>query len=84
MNRYYYTFGDDTGYPFQNGWIIIEADTWEQAHIIFRNNFKCCHEHVLNCSFFYNEQQWKKMHPEENWRGYKCYGVYTKDGRKDE
>ena len=35
MNDYYITFGSE-GQPFKGGWIIIEAETIEQACKIFR------------------------------------------------
>ena len=35
MNNYYITFGSE-GQPFKGGWIIIEAETIEQACKIFR------------------------------------------------
>lgn len=75
MNRYYYTFGSADYFPFQNGWIIIEAKTFAQADDVFKKHFPCRHDNVLNCSFSYDEQRWREMNPEENWRGWKCYGL---------
>jgi len=76
MNKYYYTFGSDKMFPFQNGWIVIKADSWKSAHEIFMKHFPCRNGgNTLNCAFFYDEKQWENLHT-ENWNGYKCYGIY--------
>lgn len=78
--RWYYTFGSDERYPFRNGWVIIEADSQNEAHAIFRASFpdRPGHEGTLNCAFYYTDAQWAEMDPEHNWNGYKCHGVYSR------
>lgn len=39
MNRYFYTFGSDPGFPYQNGWVEIRADSFEEADRKFRARF---------------------------------------------
>ena len=39
MNRYFYTFGSDPGFPYQNGWVEIRADSFEEADRKFRAQF---------------------------------------------
>lgn len=75
MNKYFYTFGSDSGFPFQNGWVEVHANSWEQAHEKFRAHFPDRHENTINCSFFYDGKRWKGMDPEHTWRGYHCYAV---------
>lgn len=31
MNRYFYTFGSDPGFPYQNGWVEVRAASREEA-----------------------------------------------------
>lgn len=63
MKRFYYTFGINDRFPFKNGYIIIEADNKRQANSFFKALFPNPeHEDILNCSFYYNEEQWKKSH----------------------
>lgn len=75
--NFFYTFGSDSGFPFQNGWVVIKAKSLTEAHDIFMRHFPCREPGVLNCAFYYTEEAWKRMDPENNWSGYKCYGVYS-------
>lgn len=75
MNRFFYTFGSDSGFPFQNGWVEVHASDWNEAHEKFRARFPDRHENTVNCSFFYSEEQWHRMDPEHAWHGYRCYAV---------
>lgn len=75
MNKYYYTFGSDPMSPYRNGWVEVHADTWHEAHGKFRAKFPDRHANTINCSFFYDERQWKKMNPEVNWHGWKCHEI---------
>ena len=34
---FYYTFGSDGRYPFQNGWVTVTAETMKKANGLFRN-----------------------------------------------
>lgn len=76
MNKFYYTFGTDEGFPFKAGWIIMYANTRQEANMKFRTLFPDRHEGTLNCSFVYNEARWAEMDPEHTWTGWKCYGTY--------
>ena len=75
MNRYFYTFGSDPGFPYHEGWVEVRANTWEEAHEKFRARFPDRHEGILNCAFFYDEGAWKRMDPEHTWIGWKLYEV---------
>ena len=74
---FYYTFGSDYGFPFQDGWVEIIASNREEADEIFVRHFPCRHPNTLNCSFVYTEAEWLEMDPARNWHGYKRYGTYT-------
>ena len=74
MSKFYFTFGSHSQYPYQNGYIIIEADSLTQAteyfKILFPNPDK---PYLLRCAFYYNEKQWEKA--TEN-HLMKYYGTY--------
>lgn len=77
MNKYYYTFGSDPGFPYQNGWVEIHANSWEEADQKFRARFpdRPGHEGIMNFSFSYSEERWTKMDPEHTWHGWKLHEV---------
>ncbi len=55
--KIFYTFGSDERFPFQGGWIEVEARNIRQAHAIFRAHYPDRTQGVLNCSDYYDEQQ---------------------------
>lgn len=75
MNKYFYTFGSSSGFPYQCGWVEVHAASWQEAHEKFRTRFPDRHENTLNCAFFYDEEKWAQMDPEHTWTGWKCYEV---------
>lgn len=75
MKNFYYTFGSDPIFPYRNGWVVVRAASWEEAHQKFRARFPDRHENTLNCSFFYDEEQWANMNPEHTWTGWQCCEV---------
>lgn len=75
LQCFYYTFGSDPKFPYQNGWVIVAAHDWEEAHEKFRAHFPDRHENTLNCAFFYDARQWQRMDPENNWKGWVCHAI---------
>ncbi|USF25543.1 hypothetical protein N510_000455 [Firmicutes bacterium ASF500] len=77
LNRYFYTFGSDPGFPYQNGWVEVRATSREEAERKFRARFpdRPGHEGIMNYAFCYNEQRWAEMDPEHTWHGWKCFEV---------
>ena len=75
VSNYYYTFGCSPGFPYRDGWVIVKAASWEEAHQKFRDRFPDRHENTLNCSFFYDAEKWDQMDPEHRWTGWKLYEV---------
>lgn len=61
MNRYYFTFGSDKNLPYQNGYVIVLADTVLDAIAKFRMKFPDKYRGNINCSFFYTSEQWKRV-----------------------
>lgn len=39
MNKFFYTFGSDEKFPYQNGWVEVHAADWNEAHEKFRARF---------------------------------------------
>ena len=74
-NKYYYTFGSDPKFPYQDGWVEVRATSWEEAHAKFRARFPDRHEGTLNCAFFYDEAKWMEMDPESAWHGHECHEI---------
>lgn len=59
---FYYTFGSYEGYPFQNGYIIIMAETIRQANYKFMQKYPNPREEdVLNCSNNYDAEEWERI-----------------------
>ena len=59
---FYYTFGSFEGYPFQNGYIIIKAETIRQANYRFMQEYpNPRNEDVLNCSDYYDAKAWERI-----------------------
>ena len=57
MNRYYFTFGTDERYPFQLGYLIIEARDRHAAREIFKAYFPNRKgSDLLNCASVYSEE----------------------------
>ncbi len=59
MKKLYFTFGSDPGFPYQNTYIIVMADTERKAVEKYRAKFPDRHEGIVNCAFWYTEEQWR-------------------------
>ncbi len=75
MPKFFYTFGSDERFPYQNGWVEVHAADWSEAHEKFRARFPDRNPNVINCSFFYDEKRWREMDPEHTWHGFRCHEV---------
>lgn len=60
MKTWYFTFGRESRFPFQNGYITIEAPTARAAYEIFDCYFPPRVEgsDISNFSFCYSEEEW--------------------------
>lgn len=58
LKKFYFTFGSDEHFPYQNGYIIILAANMKKAQEIFRSHYPDRYPGCLNCAFFYDEMSW--------------------------
>ena len=62
MNKYYFTFGSDERYPFQNGHLIVEANDINDAIKCFQKHYpNRPNSDTINCAFYYSEKQWSNV-----------------------
>lgn len=78
LNRYFFTFGSDPGFPYQRGWVEVLAPDLPAAVAGFQRKFPDRHPGTVNCAFWYTEEQFLKKwagvlgaYPEE-----KCHEVF--------
>ena len=64
-SKFYFTFGSDPGFPYQNTYLIVHAKDMKEAIEKFRANFKDRHKDTINCAFYYSEAQWEKSEGEK-------------------
>lgn len=81
MEKYYFTFGSDEGFPFQNTYIVIIASSYRDAVNYFQSKYPNRASHCMNCSDCYNEKEWentrkyyKSIAPEKIFWTETCYG----------
>ena len=59
MARFYFTYGTE-GQPYVGGWTEVEAPDAEIAGNLFKAVHPCKSGNILNCSWVYTEEQFKK------------------------
>ncbi len=59
QKKFYFTFGSDPGFPYQNTYIIVMADTESEAVEKFQAKFPDRHKGIVNCAFWYPEEEWR-------------------------
>lgn len=60
LTRVYFTFGSWEQYPYQNTYMVVEAETYNAAIAEFRKKYPDVHENTLRCADFYKEEAWKE------------------------
>lgn len=76
--KVFYTFGSDERFPFQGGWVEVEAENIRQAHAIFRAHYPDRTPGCLNCADYYAEQQFNASDmPTTGNRGAFCHRRLT-------
>lgn len=73
LNRYFYTFGSNSGYPYQSGWVEIHATSREEAARKFHTRFPNRPEQEGTMS--YDEEEWAKMDPKHTWPSWKLLEI---------
>ncbi len=59
QKKFYFTFGSDPGFPYQNTFVVVMAGTERAAVEKFRAKFPDRHKDIVNCAFWYSEEQWR-------------------------
>lgn len=67
MEKYYFTFGPEKTFPYQNTYLIVAASSYNDAVKSFREKYPDLHPDCMNCSSCYNEKEWGKVG--ENYTG---------------
>ena len=62
LKNFYFTFGSWERYPFQNGYIIVRAETIREAAYKFMQWFPHPYDtDIVNCSDYYSQEDWKHI-----------------------
>lgn len=61
QSPFYFTFGSWRQYPYQNTYLIVYGNGLNDAIRKFRCHFKDINEGIVNCSFWYNKENWEKL-----------------------
>ena len=69
-NKYYFTFGSNKGFPYQNGYVIVIANSLGEAIEKFRKKFPDRNKNIVNCAFWYTQEHWDNTGMEKS---YLCY-----------
>lgn len=69
MKNFYFTFGSYEGFPYHNTYLVVKADNIKEAIKKFRVKHPDRTQNIINCSFYYTEEQWNngcvQYYPEE-------------------
>lgn len=80
---FYYTFGTDKKFPYQNGWIEIAAPSQTEANDIFNQFYppRDNNQQILNCAFVYTEEKFRKtaIFNQNKNHNHGCHAVYIKN-----
>ena len=60
LQIFYFTFGSSPSFPFQEGYIIVKATSRDEAVKRFRKDYHDKNDSCVNCSFIYDETEWKE------------------------
>lgn len=60
MNRFYFTFGSSSRFPYNNTYLIVIAINVLEAIEKFRNKYPDVDKDIANFSFVYDEKEWKE------------------------
>lgn len=78
MSKYYFTFGTDPRYPYQGGWVEVEAENARIAIAVFnavhppREGSK-----LMNCCSYYPENVFNESGMADGNLGAKCHAKIT-------
>ena len=61
MKRFYFTFGSWEGYPYKSTYLIVEAESRQEATRLFREKYPDKSSNTVNCADIYSEKEWKEQ-----------------------
>ena len=61
MQNFYFTFGSDPRFPYYRGYLIVKAETQQEAIQKFRAKYPDRSKHCINCAFYYSEKEWESI-----------------------
>lgn len=66
LERFTFTFGTDSRFPYREGWVEVLASDAREAADKFRARFpdRPGSEGILNCAFVYSSEEWARIGPE--------------------
>lgn len=80
LSNYYFTFCPDADFPYQNGWVVVEAESLNQAAGAFRQFYPDVDEGTLNCEDYYTDAQFaRKGLAQEGHHGGRCHKVIRRE-----
>lgn len=81
MKKWYFTFSLNDHFPYQGGWVIVEAETEHKARKIFNEKYPPFENGLLRCAFVYSEEEFMKttMAKEGNYDAW-CHEVIKEGG----
>ena len=73
LQSFYYTFGTASHFPYHKGWVEVRAENRQEADEMFRQRFPDVTPGVLNCSWVYGQEQFKKTL--QSYEGYSDWNI---------
>jgi hypothetical protein len=61
MPKFYFTYGPDKHFPYQDGWTEVDAPDITTAHNLFRAIHPSKEQTSMNCAFIYTEDEWSRI-----------------------
>ena len=74
---FYYTFGTANSFPFQKGWVAVEAPDRKSADVLFRRHFPDQTPGFLNCSSIFSSTEFMMGWPKD-WQV--CHATISEHG----
>lgn len=73
LSAYYFTFGSDPNFPYQDGYVVVKARGRSEACKMFNHKFGT-RDGMVNCAFIYSAKEWAKAIPNHH---YPCFEIIT-------
>ena len=60
LQPFYFTFGSNEAFPYQNGYLVVYAGCRSDAIKAFRQKYPDREPDCINCAFIYSKDEWKQ------------------------